>query len=139
MTTEAYTLTKQTVERLAIVTRKTLGTLPAAGVNRSRTQTTGDIHFYLGEALAAAGNPRTQWTTARAFVYYVSDDGDLVYNEEQVIIRNRYVGITGAAGQYGLARPSGDYLDAYTLDCDVDASWSAPAALDIDAAPGPGD
>lgn len=139
MTTESYKLTKQTVERLAVVTRMTLGKLPRAGANRRRTQQTSDAHFYLAEALAAAGNPRTQWTTARAFIYYESDDGDLVYNDEQVIIRNRYTGITGAAGQYGRARPSGDYLDAYTLDCDVDASWTEPEAVNIDAQPGPGD
>lgn len=139
MTTEGYTLTKQTVERLAVVTRMTLGRLPRSGVNRSRRQPTEDVHFYLGEALAAAANPRTGWTTARAYVYYESEEGDLVYNDEQVIIRNRYTGMTGAAGQYGLARPSGDYLDAYTLDCDVDGSWSVPEALNIDAEPGPGD
>lgn len=117
----------------------TLGKLPRTGVNRRRTQSTADVHFYLGEALAAAANPRTGWTTARAYVYYESEEGDLVYSEEQVIIRNRYTGITGAAGQYGLARPSGDYLDAYTLDCDVDGSWTVPEALNIDAEPGPGD
>lgn len=136
---ESYTLTKATVERLATVTRMTLGTIPQSGANKSRRQSTADVHFYLGETLAAAGNPRTQWTTARAYVYYESDEGDLVYNEEQVIIRNRYVGITGEAGQYGVARPSGNYLDAYTLDCDVDSSWTAPESLSIDAEPGPGD
>lgn len=139
MTTQGYKLTKETVQRLATVTRKTLGTLPQAGANRSRKQWASDVHFYLGETLAAAGNPRTQWTTARAFVYYENEDGDLVYNDEQVIVRNRYTGITGAAGQYGVAIPSGKYLEAYTLDCDVDASWTAPEAINIDADPGPGD
>lgn len=139
MTSDSYTLTKATVQRVATVTRMVLNALPSSGTNRGRRQPTDVVHFYLGEALAAAANPRTGWTTARAYVYYESEEGDLVYNDEQVIIRNRYTGITGAAGQYGLARPSGDYLDAYTLDCDVDGSWSVPEALNIDAEPGPGD
>lgn len=98
-----------------------------------------EIHFYLGESLAAPANPRTAWTTARAYVYRETDTGDLEYTEEQVIVSNRYTGVSGAAGQYGQAKLGAKHWTAYTLDCEVDGAWSPPEALSIDADPGPGD
>lgn len=96
------------------------------------------MDFYLGESLAAATNPRTGWTTARGYLYYHDTDGDLVYSG-QSIIRNRYTGVEGEAGQYGVVFLKNGKWWAETLDCDVDADWTAPESLSITAEPGPGD
>jgi hypothetical protein len=91
----------------------------------------------LGEELAAATDPRTGWTTARAYVY--GGDGDLEYRGFQVVVRQRYTGITGAAGQYGKAERKNGGWDLESLDCQPIDGWTAPEAFTIDADPGPGD
>lgn len=116
--------------------------IPASGLQPSLPRPLGTepaIQFILGESMATAGNPRTLWTTARAYVYGTDEDGDLIYANRQVIITNRFTGVSGDAGQYGTAIMAGSRWLAQTLDCDVDATWTAPEALSIDADPGPGD
>ena len=95
------------------------------------------ISVILGEELAAATDPRTGWTTARAYVY--GGDGNLSYRGFQVIVRQRYTGITGAAGQYGKAERKNGGWDLESLDCQPIDGWTAPEAFTIDADPGPGD
>ena len=95
------------------------------------------LSVILGEALAAATDPRTGWTTCRAYVY--GGDGDLEYRGFQVIVRQRYTGVEGAAGQYGKVERKNGGWDLESLDCDVIAGWTAPEAFTIDADPGPGD
>lgn len=95
------------------------------------------LSVILGEDLAAATDPRTGWTTARAYVY--SGDGDLEYRGLQIIVRQRYTGVSGEAGQYGKVERKNGGWDLESLDCDIIAGWEAPEALSIDADPGPGD
>lgn len=130
----------ESAKKIAQVVRQSLGTLPGTGQQpQGSKHTASAIEFILGESMATAGNPRTLWTTARAFIYKPDADGDLVYHSQQVVITNRFTGVSGEAGQYGTAaRINGRWL-AQTLDCDVDATWTAPEALSIDADPGPGD
>jgi len=116
--------------------------IPSLGLQSSLPRPLGvqpAIQFILGENLAVAVNPRTLWTTARAFVYGTDEDGDLIYANEQVVITNRFTGVSGEAGQYGTAIITGGRWLAQTLDCDADSEWEAPEALSIDADPGPGD
>jgi len=95
------------------------------------------LSVILGEDLAAATDPRTGWTTARAYVY--GGTGDLDYRGFQVIVRQRYTGVSGEAGQYGKAEWKNGGWDLESLDCDPIADWEAPEEFTIDADPGPGD
>lgn len=116
--------------------------IPADGLQSPPPRPLGSqpaIQFILGEDLATAGNPRTMWTTARAYVYGTDEDGDLIYASEQVVITNRFTGVNGSAGQYGTAIMSGSRWLAQTLDCSPDDDWEAPEEFTIEADPGPGD
>lgn len=130
----------ESAKKIAQVVRQSLGTLPSTGqLPRGAKNPATVIEFILGEDMATAGNPRTMWTTARAYIYKPDADGDLVYSNQQAVITNRYTGVSGEPGQYGTAaRVNGRWL-AQTLDCGVDEDWEAPEALSIDADPGPGD
>lgn len=87
------------------------------------------VEVVLGETLAAATNPLTGWTTARAFVYGAISNGNLKFNYQQITVINRYLSVNGTLGCYGTAVPIGGKWLLQTLDCVPITSWTNPAAL----------
>jgi len=100
--------------------------------------TSETVEFVLGEALAAATDSLSGWTSARAYLYRRDEDFAAVFWRQQVIV-NTFTGVSGALGQYGTARYIGGRWQAQTIDCDVLTEWTAPEELSITADPGPGD